>query len=96
MSAAMDYFHLTSRRGAGKEYTIRIQELKTDYNNRNELSTPFYHEGGKTATAGTFTRRIGNTVYRVNVHYSKTASETITDKIARLVKNDVSGKAGSR
>ena len=40
----------------------------------------------------TFTKRIGNTTYRVAVHFSKTSKETITDKILRLIKNDVSFK----
>jgi len=46
--------------------------------------------------AGTFKRRIGNTVYRVNVHYSRTSKETMSDKISRLIKNDVSGKAANQ
>jgi hypothetical protein len=79
--------------GAGKEQTIQY----TDYMSRNVSTSLFYHEGAKTATAaGTFTRRIGNTVYRVGVHFSRTSRETIGDKITRLVKNDVSGKAANQ
>jgi len=74
---------------AGKEYIIQTQKSKTDYTDRNNLSTPFYHEGGKTATeTHTFTRRIGSTVYRVGVHFSRTSKETVNDKINRLVKNE--------
>jgi len=81
---------------AGKEFTMQQIKSKADYSDRNGNIIPFYHEGGKTATAGTFARRIGNTVYRVGVHYSSTSKETINDKIARLVKNDISGKAANQ
>ena len=81
---------------AGKEQTIQQTKPRTDYSKGNNPTTPFYHEGEQTATesrtAGTFTRRIGNTVYRVNVHYSRTNKETMRDKITRLVKNDVLGR----
>lgn len=42
---------------------------------------------------GAFTKRIGSTVYRVNVHFSKTSKETANDKIARLVRSGAAGKA---
>lgn len=38
--------------------------------------------------AGTFTKRLGSTNYRVSVHFSKTSRETMSDKILRLVKNE--------
>jgi hypothetical protein len=38
--------------------------------------------------AGTFKRRIGSTVYRVGVHFSRTSKETANDKIIRLVKSE--------
>jgi hypothetical protein len=41
-----------------------------------------------------FTKRIGNTTYRVRVHFSETSRETMNDKIMRLIKNEVAGKAG--
>ena len=44
--------------------------------------------------AGSFTRRIGSTNYRVGVHFSKTSKETANDKIARLIRLEVqSGEA---
>ena len=71
-----------------------MQKAKTGYSDRNKPIIPFYHDRSQTATrdneAGTFKQRIGNTVYRVNVHYSRTSNETINDKITRLVKNEVS------
>jgi hypothetical protein len=35
-------------------------------------------------------KRIGSTIYRVRVHFSDTGTETMNDKILRLVKNEVS------
>ena len=34
------------------------------------------------------TRHIGPTIYRVRVHLSETAEETLEDKILRLIRND--------
>ncbi len=34
------------------------------------------------------TKRIGQTTYRVNVHFSKTSKETMSDKIVRLIQNE--------
>ena len=34
------------------------------------------------------TRHIGHTIYRVRVHLSETAEETLEDKILRLIRND--------
>jgi len=83
---------------AGKEHTIQQTKQSIGYTDRNNPTSQFYHERGQETTEkinapGTFKRRIGNTVYRVNVHYSSTSKETINDKITRLVKNDVSVKA---
>jgi len=79
---------------AGKEHTIQQTKQSIGYTDRNNSTSQFYHEKGQEtteneSTPGTFKRRIGNTVYRVNVHYSNTSKETINDKITRLVKNDV-------
>lgn len=35
-----------------------------------------------------FEKRIGNTLYQVNVHFSETSKETLTDKILRLIRNE--------
>lgn len=34
------------------------------------------------------TRRIGNTTFHVRVHFNKAATETMEDKIVRLVRNE--------
>jgi len=44
-------------------------------------------------TARTITRRIGQTNYKVNVHFSQTSRETMYDKTLRLIKNEANGKA---
>ena len=47
----------------------------------------------KRREAGSFTRRIGSTNYRVGVHFSETSKETANDKIARLIRLEAqSGK----
>jgi hypothetical protein len=41
-----------------------------------------------------FTKRLGSTTFLVNVHSSKTNTETANDKIARLLRNSAAmGKA---
>ena len=42
----------------------------------------------QTHADGHFTKRIGNTTFRVNVHFNDTSRETINDKILRLIKNE--------
>ena len=41
------------------------------------------------AGATTIRRKIGNTVYRVSVHFSNTSKERLEDKVLRLARNDV-------
>lgn len=33
-------------------------------------------------------KKIGNTTYRVKIHFSTTSKETMSDKIKRLIMND--------
>ena len=37
----------------------------------------------------TMLKRIGITTYQIAVHFSNTSRETISDKVARMIKNDV-------
>ena len=46
--------------------------------------------------AGTFTRRIGSTTYRVGVHFSRTSNEPVNDKIVRLVRGEATGKMANK
>ena len=43
------------------------------------------------ATQGYFSRKIGNTTFLVSVAFSDKASESIEDKILRLVASDTQG-----
>ena len=36
-----------------------------------------------------YEKRIGSTVYRVTLHYSQTSSDTIEDKLIRLMESEV-------
>lgn len=40
-------------------------------------------------TAPVLVRRIGNTTYKVGIHFSQTSRETMNDKVLRLIKNDI-------
>jgi len=46
-----------------------------------------------TATANTFSKKIGKSTYNVQVFFSKTSKQTFNDKLIRLVKNDVASGA---
>ena len=35
------------------------------------------------------TPRLGNTTYDVFIHFSETSKETLTDKVMRLIRNDI-------
>ena len=48
----------------------------------------------KSREAGVFKRRIGQTTYRVGIHFSDTSRETMDEKIIRLIQNEAAdGKA---
>ena len=59
----------------------------------NEARAHVPANGNTTPAPRTITRRIGNTNYKVNVHFSRTSRETMNDKIIRMIKNEVAGKA---
>ena len=40
-------------------------------------------------SAGIFTRRIGNTNYRVNIHYRPDCTDRVEDKILRLIQGSL-------
>ena len=39
--------------------------------------------------APTLVKKIGRTTYMVRVHFSKTSTETMSDKIKRMLKNEI-------
>ena len=38
------------------------------------------------------TKRIGQTTYKVNVHFSETSKETMSDKIVRLIQSEAANQ----
>ena len=46
-------------------------------------------------SAGTFTRRIGNTCYRVIVHCCPDENEGFAEKVVRMIQNDIDSLAES-
>jgi len=45
------------------------------------------------ADTSRFTKRIGSTVYKVEVHFKQDAKETLGEKILRLIEREVSKNA---
>ena len=39
--------------------------------------------------APTLVKKIGKTTYKVHVHFSNTSTETMSDKIKRMLKNEI-------
>ena len=69
----------------------------SDYTNREGNINPLpVTEGGNTPPAPDATRppdlvkTIGKTTYRVRVHFSETSRETMSDKIKRMLRNEIS------
>ncbi len=70
------------------------QTQHTDYTAANcapqDQYTPVDREGQ--ARPVTMRKRIGSTIYRVNVHFSDTSTDTIGDKIDRLIRREAVGE----
>ena len=49
---------------------------------------PYLQAPQQQTGASTIRRKIGNTVYRVSVHFSNTSKERLEDKVLRLARND--------
>ena len=67
-----------------------IQNQHTDYTTGNHPPQDQYTPAGQVGQArpATMQKRIGSTVYRVNVHFSNTSKDTIGDKIDRLIRRE--------
>ena len=46
-----------------------------------------------TNESNTFSKKIGRTVYNVQVFFSKSTKENFNDKVMRLIKNDIANEA---
>jgi hypothetical protein len=58
-------------------------------NATNKATTSRPTNGGRIPQMVT---KLGNTTYEVNIHFSKTSKETMTDKVLRLIRNEVTTK----
>jgi hypothetical protein len=48
----------------------------------------------KTTTPSTIiTKKIGQSIYKVQIHFSKTGKEHFNDKLLRIIKNDLAKNA---
>ena len=47
-------------------------------------------EGSSAPPAPDLIKKIGKTTYRVKVHFSETSKETMSDKIKRMLRNEIS------
>ena len=45
------------------------------------------------ATSNTYSKKIGRTVYNVQIFFSKSTKENFNDKVMRLIKNDIANGA---
>ena len=87
---------LSEKGGLCSEQAARIAGQRLRQLQRTEPITLYYgcvvnarKRGTMTARNSVFlTRHIGQTTYRVRVHLSETAAETMEDKILRLIRND--------
>ena len=59
-----------------------------------ERIMPMQNENSSsTAANNTFSRKIGRATYIVHVFFSESAKESFSDKILRLIKNDIANEA---
>jgi len=82
---ARKYAAKTSRKGHQKH------GKECDY--MNTIDTRVAPRPASDTTIPAITRKLGNKTYEVYVHFSKTSKETMTDKIMRLVQNDINTKS---
>ena len=48
----------------------------------------------KDNTPQQMTEKLGNTTYEVFIHFSQTSKETLTDKVVRLIRNELGATDG--
>ena len=75
-----------------KPITAAAHARKDDYMQATNIintATPTVEQ-----TRPQMTQRLSNTTYEVYLHYSQTSKETLTDKVMRLIRNDISNSNG--
>jgi|GEM_PF-649257 len=70
-----------------------MHNTQTDYSKRKQEQYIPASGGSQPLRAAITRKRIGSTTYRVSVHFSDTSTETMNDKIVRLIKSEAAGKA---
>lgn len=68
-------------------FSWKGEPMNNDTSNRSTLATASPLTV-KEAEQPDIVKKIGNTTYRVKIHFSTTSKETMSDKIKRLIMND--------
>ena len=55
----------------------------------NENMTPNVARSKVSEEVPVLIRKIGKTTYKVRIHFSNTSTETMSDKIKRMLKNEI-------
>jgi hypothetical protein len=79
---------LPLRNGAYLRSTGAYAPGKEQYMNNTDQTTNAPAKAQETAQPD-LVKRIGNTTYEVKIHFSETSKETLTDKVLRLIRNEV-------
>ena len=72
-----------------KQQTLQMMKLIFAY---NTMAKELFTKG----TKDTFTKRIGNTTYRVKVFFDETAMESVADKLMHWVNTEIAAKTWER
>ena len=70
--------------GPNPEYTVELLEGLQ----KRGVKATFFVLGAEVEKYPDIVKKIGNTTYRVKIHFSTTSKETMSDKIKRLIMND--------
>jgi len=46
-----------------------------------------------TTPSPTITKKVGNTIYKIQIHFSKASKDTLQDKLLRIVKHELTKNA---
>jgi hypothetical protein len=80
-----------AKKSQSTHQTLTETERSSLLNNKTERHSTASADTAETKP--TITRRIGQTTFKINIHFSKTSRETMNDKIIRMIKNETAGKA---
>jgi hypothetical protein len=49
-----------------------------------------------TTAAPVITKKIGNTIYKIQIHFNETSKDNFNDKLLRVIKNDMAKSLNSK